>query len=308
MSKNHLAGVPLVIFASAFWSTSGIFITRILNESSLTSINLAFWRELSTFLVLFVSIALLRPSLLRVMKRDLPWLIGMGSISIGLFHVLWNTSVMTNGMAIATVIQCNAPVFVAIVARLLWKEPFNRFKIGAIFLSILGTVLIARVEGFGGMNITLIGLSVALASSLAYGSVSIFGKKLAGDYSPWTILTYAFGFGTLTLLPFQTQSSASDLFPIAIPFAGLVLLTSIGGYVLYFASLQRLPASVASILSTSEVPFAAFLAYLVMKETMSGWQIIGAILIVSGVALVSLSNGSPEKPEPMPSDKVVKAS
>ncbi len=300
MNKERLTGVFLVIFASSFWSTSGIFITQILTESSVTSINLAFWRELSTFLLLLVSIAILRPSLLRVMKRDLPWLIGMGGISIGLFHVLWNTSVMTNGMAIATVIQCNAPVFVTIIARLLWKESLNRFKIAVIFLSILGTVLIANVDGLGGVKITFVSLLIALASSLAYGSVSIFGKKLAGDYSPWTILTYAFGFGTLSLLPFQTQSSISDLFPVALPFAGLVLLTSVGGYVLYFASLQRLPASVASILATSEVPFAAILAYLVMKEAMTGWQIIGAILIVSGVVLISLKSNSKEKLEEKP--------
>jgi len=286
-----------VILASAFWSTGGIFITRILNESNLTPINLAFWRDLSTFLLLLVSIALLRPSLLRVMKRDLPWLIGMGIISIGLFHTLWNTAIIANGMAIATVIQCNAPVFVTIIARVLWKESLTRFKIAAILLSILGTVLIARIEGFGGVKITLTGLLIGLAAALAYGSVSLFGKKLSGDYSPWTILTYAFGFGTLTLLPFQNTSSATSLLPVAVPFVSLILLTTIGGYVFYFTGLQQLPASVASILSTSEVPFAAILAYLVMGEQMNGWQTIGAILVVSGVVLVSLNDNLDKKPE-----------
>ena len=297
MNKIRLEGSPLVIFASAFWATGGIFITRIIEGSNLTPINLAFWRDLSTYTILLISISILRPALLRVMKRDLPWLIGMGIISIGLFHVLWNTSVITNGMAIATVIQCNAPIFVTIIARLIWKESLTPLKIAAIFLSTLGTILIANVEGFGGMKITLTGLLIGLASALAYGSVSLLGKKLSGNYSPWTILTYAFGIGKLTLLPFQLISPSISLLPVAASFAKLIFITPLSGYLLYFIGLQKLPASVASILSTSEVPFAALMAYLVMKEKMTGWQIIGAILVVGGVVLVSLRNNSDEKPE-----------
>ena len=288
MNKFKLTGAPLVILAAAFWSTGGIFVTRVIEGSDLTPINLAFWRDISTFTVLLIGILILRPSLLRVKKRDLPWLIGMGIISIGLFHVLWNTSIITNGMAIATVLQSNAPIFVTIIARVVWKEALTRFKIAAILLSTLGTVLIANVEGSGGMKLTLTGLLIGLASAFTYGLVSIFGKKLSGNYSPWTILTYAFGIGTLTLLPFQLSSPSASLLPVAASFAKLIFITTLSGYVLYFIGLQNLPVSVASILSTSEVPFAALMAYLVMKEAMTGWQIIGAILVVGGVVLISL--------------------
>jgi len=288
MNNFKLTGAPLIILATAFWSTGGIFITQVIEGSNLTPINLAFWRDLSTFTLLFLGIAILRPSLLRVMRRDIPWLIGMGIISIGLFHVLWNTSIMTNGMAIATVLQSNAPIFVTIIARLFLKEALTRFKVAAILFSTLGTILIANVEGFGGMKITLRGLLIGLASAFAYGSVSLFGKKLSGNYSPWTILTYGFGIGTLTLLPFQLSSPSASLLPVAASFVKLIFITTLSGYLLYFMGLQKLPASVGSILSTSEVPFAALVAYLVMKEAMTGWQIIGAILVVGGVVLVSL--------------------
>ena len=75
---------------------------------------------------------------------------------------------------------------------------------------------------------------------------------------------------------------------MAASFVKLIFITTLSGYLLYFMGLQKLPASVGSILSTSEVPFAALVAYLVMKEAMTGWQIIGAILVVGGVVLVSL--------------------
>jgi len=294
-NKSRVAAASLVILATAFWATGGIFITQVIRGSNLSPTNLAFWRDLSTFTVLFTSIAIFRRDLLKVMKRDLPWLIGMGIFSIGLFHVLWNTSVITNGMAIATVIQCNAPIFVTIMARLIWKEPLAPFKILAIVLSTLGTILIVNLEGFDGAKLTAVGIVVGLASAFAYGSVSLFGKKLSGDYSPWTILTYAFGIGTLTLLPFQLASPSASLMPVIGSFAKLIFITTLSGYLLYFIGLRNLPASVASILSTSEVPFAALMAYLFMQEEMTGWQMVGAMLVVVGVILVQKKPRKPKR-------------
>jgi drug/metabolite transporter (DMT)-like permease len=212
----------------------------------------------------------------------------MGIVSIGIFHVLWNTNVLLNGLAVATIIQCNAPIFVTIMARLIWQESLNLFKISAILLSIAGTVLIARISGLGAMQITLNGLLVGLAAAITYGSVNLFGKKLTGSYSAWTILTYAFGFGALTLLPFQIGSANVSLLPVIGWMAALVFVSTIGGYVFYTTSLRFLPASVASISSTTEVLFAALLSYAILGERLDGWQVLGAIFIISGVILVSL--------------------
>jgi DME family drug/metabolite transporter len=280
----------LVVLATACWSTSGTFINLIVSGSSFSPWGLAFWRDLSTFVCLLVGVALLRPGLLRVKRRDLPWLAAMGTLSTGLLHVLWVTSVMLNGVAVSTVIQCNGPAIVTIVAWLLWREPLTRHKITAIVLAFIGTVLISRLEGLGEAQITTSGLLVALSLAVAYSGLSLFGKKLAGDYSPWTVLVYIFGFAALTLLPFQIG--------VAIPwpvsstllgyFAAWVLLPTIMGFTLYNTSLHHLQASVASIMATLEVPFAAIVSYITLGERLDGWQILGAALVVSGVILLSL--------------------
>ena len=281
-------GILLVILATACWSTGGVFITQIIVGSGITPVGLAFWRDLLTTTVLLVSIALFRTRLLRVKRQDLPWLIGMGIVSIGIFHVLWNTAVMINGLAVATVIQCNAPIFVTIIARIIWKEPLTFRKISAIIMAILGTVLIAGISGLSSAQITLTGLLVGLASAITYGSVSLFGKKLTGNYSPWTILTYSFGFGAITLLPFQIGAPAVSLLPVAGSLAGFIFLTTIGGYLFYTMGLKWLQASIASITSTTEVAFAALMSYIFLGERLDLWQGLGAIMVVGGVILISL--------------------
>jgi drug/metabolite transporter (DMT)-like permease len=282
-------GILLVVLATAFWSTSGLFISLVVDGSGISPWGLAFWRDLGTFTCLFVGLALFRPFLLQVRRRDLPWLAAMGAISIGLFHVMWNMAVLINGVSVATVIQSNAPIFVTTMAWLLWREPLTRRKIIAVGLAFTGTVLISRLDGLGQVQITLAGLLIALGAAVAYGGFSLFGKKLTGDYSPWTILVYVFGFGALALLPFQIGVAMP--WPLPLPmltcFAGLVLVSTISGFALYTTGLRQLQASVAAITATTEVPFASMLSYIVLGERLDGWQFLGAVLVVSGVILLS---------------------
>lgn len=294
-------GLLLVVLATVCWSTSGLFISLIMRGSGISAWGLAFWRDLGTFTCLLVGTVLLgagaspagRGARLRVNRRDLPWLAAMGAISIGLFHVMWNTAVLVNGVSVSTVIQANAPIFVTVMAWLLWREPLTRRKFGAIALAFIGTLLISRLDGLGTRQITLFGLLIGLAAAFAYGGFSLFGKKLSGNYSPATILIYAFGFGTLTLLPFQIGTALP--WPIPLPvlgyYAGLVLLTTVGGFVLYTTGLRRLQASVAAIVATTEVPFAALVSYVALGERLDGWQLLGAALVIVGVILLSWPQG-----------------
>jgi drug/metabolite transporter (DMT)-like permease len=203
---------------------------------------------------------------------------------------MWNMNVLINGASVATVIQCNAPIFVTIMGWLLWREPLTWRKIIAVFLAILGTLLIARLDGLGGVQITFLGLAVGLIAAVAYGGFSLFGKKLAADYHAWTILLYVFGFATLALLPLQFGSPLPWPlgFNVLRDYAALVLLTTIAGFGLYTVALRHLQASVAAITANSEVPFAAILAYFILNERLDGWQILGAVLVILAVVLVSL--------------------
>ena len=126
--SSRFSGILLVVTATLFWSTSGIFISLIVRKSGLSAVGLAFWRDLTTSIILFLGILILKPKLLLVKKKDLPWLIGMGSISIGIFHIFWNKAVVMIGASLATVVQCNAPIFVTIMAWFIFKEALTTKK------------------------------------------------------------------------------------------------------------------------------------------------------------------------------------
>lgn len=292
-TSSRTRGISLVIVASICWATSSILINLIVQGSGISAVSLAFWRDLSTFITLFLGILLFRPKLLLIKRRDLPWLIAMGAISIGLFHVLWNTSVVSFGASIATVIQSNAPIFVTIIAWMVYREPLTRRKFLAVGLSVVGTILCSGITKTGTGNFTTLGFMAALMSAIAYGTFPLFGRKLAGDYCPWTILLYIFAFGTLTLLPFQIGRPLPNSIPsiVIVYFVGFIFISTIGGFGFFTAALHHLQASIASITATAEIVFASIMAYFILSERLDLWQILGALFVISGVALVSLSNG-----------------
>lgn len=285
----------LVVLATVCWSTSGFFITVIVRNSNLTAVSLAFWRDLVTFLTLLAGLALVRPGLLRVKRRDLPWLAAMGAISIGFFHVAWNSAVLLIGASVTTVFQGNSPLLVALLAYLLWREPLTGRKWAAILLGVGGTVLIAGLPGLSGaggtgnIHITPAGLLLGLGVAGAYATLTLFGKKLVGEYSSWTVLAYSFGFAALALLPLQIgrplPGPASPA--LVVPFAALVLVTTVGGFGLYTNGLRGLTASTAAIVGLAEIPFAAILAYLLLDERLTVAQMIGSALVATGVILIS---------------------
>jgi DME family drug/metabolite transporter len=279
-----------VILAAACWGTSGLFVKLIAAEIEISALALAFWRDLTTFLVLLAGMATLRPAWLRVRRTDLRWLLALGAC-LGTLHVVWNLAVFLNGAAVATVQQAAMPAIVAVAAWLLWRESLAWSKVAAILLAFGGTVLVSGLEVAAGRGARLSpgGLLVGLGVPVAYAAWNLLGKRVRRTYNPFTTLTYTFGFAALVLLPFQFTTPqpwpvpASALFW----FAGLIAVATLIPFPIYTFALGRLPASVAAILAMSEIAFVAAYAYVLLGERLAASQILGAVLVVGGVLLLS---------------------
>ena len=298
-AENPFLRAAPVVLATLCWSTAGIFILWTLRGSNLAPLGLAFWRVLFSFICLLVYLATApgrrrrsqrRRELLRVPWRELPWLAALGVLAVGVFQVLWILGIVTNGASLATVIQCNAPIIVTVLARIIWREPLTWRKWAAIGLASLGTVLVAQLGVGGNLQLTPTGLLISLGAAITYAGITLFTKKLTADgLNQWTILVYGFGFAALALLPFQFSQPPVEIAAWAsvASFTGLVLITTIAGYGVYAWALRHLQASVASILALAEVPFASGLAFVFLGERMNGVQILGALAIVGGVVLLA---------------------
>ena len=101
-SKDKQKAYWLVIGAASLWGTSGVLTKEILVRYAPPHLALAFWRDCLTFTVLVLALGLFRRNWLRLDRKALLPLLGLGIIGLGAFHVLWVYAVAWIGVAPAT--------------------------------------------------------------------------------------------------------------------------------------------------------------------------------------------------------------
>jgi len=89
---------------------------------------------------------------------------------------------------------------------------------------------------------------------------------------------------------FEPDVFRRDAFSIGlIALSGLLYM---GGITFYLRALQGHEASMVAPFFQSLPLFGAALAYLVLGETLTGWQLLGGALIISGMLFVSIDRGA----------------
>ena len=287
-TNRSVAGVAMVIGAASAWGMAGIFVHTILANCHGSPVSLAFWRDLTAFSGLFLFTLFTCPQNLKIKKKDIPWLVGMG-IFLGGFHVFYNQSVMQNGAAVTTVLQAAMPAVVTITAFYLWKEEVTGKKILSMVLIFIGTVLASGVDVFSMGPMNMGGLAAGFGVPFFYAGWSLCGKNLVSTYGTPACLAVAFGVASLMLLPLQpfTQAPLPVNITMALAFLGLMVVSTFGAFSLYLMGLKHLPAGIASILVMSEIFFAGIYAWLILDERFSMVQLAGTVLVMAGVLWLS---------------------
>lgn len=201
-------------------------------------------------------------------------------------------------VATATLCYYMQPTLLILFSALLFGEKLTRKKWLSALLSLFGMVLVSGILGGASAGPdNWKGILLGLASALLYTFVVLLNKrvKLEDDYARTVIQLCAAAF---VLLPGVLLKE--DLGALKMPPVSILLLLILGfihtgiAYVMYFASLKKLPAQSVAILSYVDPVSALFFAAIFLKERLTLAGILGAVLII-GAAL--FSEISPKKKE-----------
>ena len=292
-------GTLIALIATVLWSSTAIFIRYLNTAYQMPPMVLAFWRDFLVFVALCLAFLILNPRRLRISRRQIPFLIGYGFL-LALFNALWTLSVAFNGAAVSTVLAYSSPAFTAILGWRIFGELLDRFKILAVVFSFAGCVLVSGVLDAAQWQANTWGILIGVVSGLAFAIYSIMGKAASRRrIPPWTVMVYTFGVAALFLFGFNlvrgwlpVAGPAPSLFWLGNALFGWLVLVvlavgpTVGGYGLYTVSLSYLPASFANLIATFEPALTVMLAFLFLKESLNGAQLLGSGLIISGMLLV----------------------
>jgi len=304
--SNLSRGYAYALVSAVILATTAIFIRYLTQTYQLPALVLAFWRDGLVTLTLLLVLRSSRPHLLGIERRHWGYLIGYGFV-LAVFNSSWTLSVALNGAALATVLVYCSAGFTALLGWWLLKEYLDWIKLLAVAFSLGGCVLVADALNPAAWQTNLTGILTGVLSGLCYAIYSLMGRSASQrGLNPWTTLVYTFGFATLFLLCFNllpgeflpgAARRPADLLWLGNSIAGwgILFLLAAGptlvGFGLYNTSLSYLPSSVANLIVTLEPPFTAIMAYILLGERMTGMQILGGVIILTGVVLLRVSEG-----------------
>lgn len=290
--------------ATLFLATTAIFIRYLTLKYQIPALVLTYWRELFVALSLLTVLLFTRHDLIQVERRHLPMLTVYGFVLM-LFNSTWALSVALNGAAVATVLAYSSAAFTVLLGWLLLKESLDLPKIIAVLMSIVGLVLVSNALDPALWALNAGGVLAGVLSGLSYALYSLMGRYSSRrGVNPWTSLLYIFAIGSVFMLaanlgvgrflPGGARTSA-DMFWLGNAWMGWLVLLVLAmvptqmGFGLYNVSLHYLPSSVANLILTSEPIVTSVIAYFMFGEMLTPIQLLGAVLILSGVVLIRLT-------------------
>jgi drug/metabolite transporter (DMT)-like permease len=240
------------------------------------------------------------------------FVLGVVMVAIPYGLQFWSQQFISSGLG--GVLISTVPFFVLLFG--LWLLPHERagpIAIVGLVVGFGGIAYIFRDSLFGGGTMAPWGVAGILACAASIGYGTVIARRDARDLHPTTMTALQMLIGAAFLIAFTAAVEHDVQFRVSarppgppIPGAVNLTLASFGliayigligsglSYILYYWVIQRVPALEASLISFGVPITANLFAVWWLNETLSPGFVAGAMVTLTGVALVSLSrrNGS----------------
>ena len=218
----------------------------------------------------------------------LPVLAGLGS---ALDHFAWNTSLKYTSAANATLLGNTSPLWVALVAWLLFRERTKGLFWLGLALTMGGAVAVLSndflhhpVIGWGDL--------LALSTGIFYAVFFLFSQRSRRHFDTLSHVWICSLSSTLVLLfiSLVTGSPLTGYSPFTyLMFLAAALLPQLIGYLAMGYALGHLPASIVSPTMLGQPVLTALLAIPLLGEALQPVQWIGGLVVITGIYLVHRS-------------------
>lgn len=228
-------------------------------------------------------------------------LLMLSGAAIGINWICLFESYRYTTIATATLCYYLAPVFVMVVSPFVLKEKLTPIKVGCVLASLAGMALVADLFGAAGLNgSNMRGILYGVSAAVLYASVVVMNKFLK-DIKAVDMTISQLGVAALVLIPYVLLTE--DIGAITFDIWTITILLFVGivhtgiAYLLYFGSLTELSGQTAALFSYIDPVTAILLSAVLLREPMSGAQVVGAVLIL-GATLLSEIYGNRKQVTP----------
>ena len=294
MKKIYLI---LPIICGILSGSSGVFV-RGLSENGIDPMTLLFLRFSIGILVLLIAIVLYDKSLLKIKLKDFKLFIIPAICIIGI-NISYNEAMKNIPLSLAAVLLSSAPIFVIILAYIVFGEKISSKKVISIIFVILGCILTSGLLEGNVFDIDVIGIAEGIGAALFIAIYTITSKRYLDEgFHIYTVLLYSITIISILLIPF-TDFGQINLYVnsnIAFNVLFLILHSTLSfalPYVLLTISLRYIDVGITSIYISGAEPLAALLFGMIMYEEIPTFlMIIGIILTILAITNILIKISS----------------
>ena len=289
MSRTKVYYYALILLAVIFWGAS--FAATKIALQEIEPVTIIILRLILASLLLLVFALLTKKSFAINLKSHL-WIFILALIAV--FH-LWiqvtglkYTTASNTGWIIGT-----APIFMAILALIFFKEKITLLQSAGILIAMFGLLLL-----FGKGDFTQIDLIenrgdlLVLGSAFTWGVYSMVNKKISLSYSPLMTIFFLFVMMSIIIAPFNIDKTILNSV-LHLSITGWISILFLGlfcsgvAYVIWAYSLRDLESAKVGAFLYLEPFITVLFAWFFLKEEITLVMILSGIIITVGVFMVS---------------------
>lgn len=281
------------------WAVNGT-ISKGLLDTGISSMRLSQLRVSAAFVVIAVVLLLLNRSAFRIRSKSELLLMAMyGILGVTMTQWLYFVAIHLLPVGVALILELTAPLMVAIWVKFAWNHHVPRLTWLGLAIALTGLTLITEV--WTGFSLNIIGVLAALGAAVALAIYYVVGEKVLHQpepRDPLSLTMWGFAFATLFWAIFQPWWS----FPweylqgeyvfndsLTLSRVSMALFMIMFGTVIPFwlslKAMQFINAQQASAMGLTEPVLASIVAWIVLSEFLSGWQILGAGMTLAGITI-----------------------
>ena len=291
----------LLVGAAFFYAINGI-VSKWVMEAGLSPWRLTEARTAGSLLALLLYLALKgRLRLLKPAKEEYGLLALFGIIGIAAVQSLYFFSILRLHVSIALIIEFTAPIWIVLYLRFVKKVKISNSMWLGLVAAFLGLILVGQV--WKGLTLNGLGVISSFLDALSLAAYFLLGRALGKIRSTDTVLVWGFGITSLLFAVIQPWwSFPFHIFKMEINlnghFAGhhlpgwllitfIILIGTVLPYLLVLAGVNALSPQVASIIGMLEPVLAGIFGWILLKETFSTVQLIGAVVVLVGIFIAN---------------------
>lgn len=227
-------------------------------------------------------------------RRDLPRLAALGLTGVFANQLLYIFGLRLTTATNASIIQAAIPVFTAAIAAFFGVERIGAGKVLGVALAVSGALVMLDPTRLGGAPGSHLGDLLIIGNCLSYSIYMVLQRPLLQRMPAVSVTAWAYAFGGVPILLVATPTlvgadwaAVGGLTWAAMAF--IILVPTALNYVLISYAIKHSSAALAATYTTLQPLAGTLMAALFLGEQ-AGWrQGAGFVLIVLGLAAVTIS-------------------